>query len=178
MEIHRNKEWTVPVVTKGDPAKAEVVFDETLHVRAWIDGGNDFFAKCSSNCSLASLFPFRTVPYIRIVTEKCWVSNSSNSEDPPRLILIRNTCPADLSVQVRELGRDQSSAGFSFHVSALANQSARRFDHVAFEQVSKDYAEMGQLFIHCKLGLCTKEPEKMQGNLRMVYSTEVPFKEL
>lgn len=27
---------------------------------------------------------------------------------------------------------------------------------------------MGQLFIHCKLGLCTKEPDKIQGNLRMV----------
>lgn len=39
MEIHRNKEWTVPVATTGDPGKAEVVFDETLHVRAWIDGG-------------------------------------------------------------------------------------------------------------------------------------------
>lgn len=59
------------------------------------------------------------MPYIRIVAEKCWVSNSSSSEDPPRLILIRNTCPADLSVQVRELaGRDESGAGFSFHVTA------------------------------------------------------------
>ena len=39
MEIHRNKEWTIPVVTGADPSKSEVVFDETLHVRAWIDGG-------------------------------------------------------------------------------------------------------------------------------------------
>ena len=42
MEIHRNKEWTVPVVTGAvnEANKAEVVFDETLHVRTWIDGGN------------------------------------------------------------------------------------------------------------------------------------------
>lgn len=41
MEIHRNKEWTVPVVTgpMNEASKAEVVFDETLHVRTWIDGG-------------------------------------------------------------------------------------------------------------------------------------------
>ena len=41
MEIHRNKEGTVPVtsdLTKGQSA-AQVVFDETLHVRTWIDGG-------------------------------------------------------------------------------------------------------------------------------------------
>ena len=45
MEIHRNKEWTTPIAittaTTSDAAsKAEVVFDETLHVRTWIDGGN------------------------------------------------------------------------------------------------------------------------------------------
>lgn len=41
MEIHRNKEWTIPVVTgaMNEASKAEVVFDETLHVRTWIDGG-------------------------------------------------------------------------------------------------------------------------------------------
>ena len=45
MEIHRNKEWTVPVVTgSGKEAnRAEVVFDETLHVRTWIDGGRVLF---------------------------------------------------------------------------------------------------------------------------------------
>ncbi len=48
MEIHRNKEWTVPVVTGAgnEASKAEVVFDETLHVRTWIDGGNCRFAIC------------------------------------------------------------------------------------------------------------------------------------
>jgi len=48
MEIHRNKEWTSPItVSTGsataasvDASKAQVVFDETLHVRTWIDGGN------------------------------------------------------------------------------------------------------------------------------------------
>lgn len=42
MEIHRNKEWTIPVLTGNgnELSKAEVVFDETLHVRTWIDGGN------------------------------------------------------------------------------------------------------------------------------------------
>jgi hypothetical protein len=34
-------EWTIPVVTEAmnEARKAEVVFDETLHVRTWIDGG-------------------------------------------------------------------------------------------------------------------------------------------
>lgn len=128
MEIHRNKEWTVPVVTgpMNEASKAEVVFDETLHVRTWIDG----------------------VSYIQIVTEKCWVSNSSDSEQPPRLILIRNTCPADLSVQMRRIERGDTGGGFSFHVS-------------------KDYADLGQLYIHCKLGLCSNQPSKVQGNLKM-----------
>ncbi|XP_057370668.1 transforming growth factor beta receptor type 3-like [Daphnia carinata] len=128
MEIHRNKEWTVPVVTgpMNEASKAEVVFDETLHVRTWIDG----------------------VSYIQIVTEKCWVSNSSDSEQPPRLILIRNTCPADLSVQVRQIERGDTDGGFSFHVS-------------------KDYADLGQLYIHCKLGLCSNQPSKVQGSLKM-----------
>ncbi|KAK4019954.1 hypothetical protein OUZ56_001952 [Daphnia magna] len=128
MEIHRNKEWTVPVVTgpMNEASKAEVVFDETLHVRTWIDG----------------------VSYIQIVTEKCWVSNSSDSEQPPRLILIRNTCPADLSVQMRQIERGDTDGGFSFHVS-------------------KDYADLGQLYIHCKLGLCSNQPSKVQGNLKM-----------
>ena len=42
MEIHRNPDWTLPVVVdavKDRPPSAEVVFDETLHVRTWIDGG-------------------------------------------------------------------------------------------------------------------------------------------
>ena len=42
MDIFRNKEWTKPVMIGTDVMdrnKAEVVFDETLHVRTWIDGG-------------------------------------------------------------------------------------------------------------------------------------------
>lgn len=35
-------------------------------------------------------------------------------------------------------------------------------------QVSKDYADLGQLYIHCKLGLCSNQPSKVQGNLKMV----------
>lgn len=27
---------------------------------------------------------------------------------------------------------------------------------------------MGQLYIHCKLGLCTNQPNKAQGNLKLV----------
>jgi len=134
MEIHRNKEWTVPVLSSdlsaaaaaAAPDASQVVFDETLYVRTWIDG----------------------VSYIRIVTEKCWVSNSSDSNEPARLILIRNTCPAHLSVQIRPKTSGKSDGGFSFHVS-------------------KDYADLGQLYIHCKLGLCTSDPAKAQGNLKL-----------
>ena len=35
-------------------------------------------------------------------------------------------------------------------------------------QVSKDYADLRQLYIHCKLGLCTSDPTKAQGNLKLV----------
>jgi hypothetical protein len=43
MEIHRNKEWTIPVASDMSKAQsaAEVVYDETLHVRTWIDGGTN-----------------------------------------------------------------------------------------------------------------------------------------
>ena len=124
MEIHRNKEWTVPVVTgSGKEAnRAEVVFDETLHVRTWIDGGRVLFLPAFkpivSPHNLFFFFKFILVSYIQIVTEKCWVSNSSDSEQPPRLLLIRNTCPADLSVQMRPTDRSDTDGGFSFHVSS------------------------------------------------------------
>ena len=129
MEIHRNKEWTIPVVTgaMNEASKAEVVFDETLHVRTWIDGGKQKLLTRTTFLPLSS-FPIKSifilnfvysVSYIQIVTEKCWVSNSSDSEKPPRLILIRNTCPADLSVQVRQANRGDTDGGFSFHVSRL-----------------------------------------------------------
>lgn len=91
--------------------------------------------------------------YIQIVTEKCWVSNNSDSDWPARLVLIRNTCPADLSVRIRSDTKD-SNGGFSFHVS-------------------KDYADMGQLYIHCKLGLCTNDPARAQGNLKVVRMADI-----
>lgn len=57
MEIHRNKEWTIPVVigAMNEASKAEVVFDETLHVRTWIDGGM---------CIVLSLFFFKSNDYV------------------------------------------------------------------------------------------------------------------
>lgn len=44
MDIFRNKELTKPVVLSNsiNGNKAEVVFDETLFVRTYIDGGNNF----------------------------------------------------------------------------------------------------------------------------------------
>lgn len=44
MDIFRNKEFTKPVVLGNNinGNKAEVVFDETLFVRTYIDGGNNF----------------------------------------------------------------------------------------------------------------------------------------
>ena len=108
--------------------------------------------------------------YVQIVTEKCWVSNSSDSDWPARLILIRNTCPADLSVRIRSESRDLNG-GFSFHVRArrpVGEDDADSLLSSSRFQVSKDYADMGQLFIHCKLGLCTNDEARAQGNLKVV----------
>lgn len=150
MEIYRNKGLTIAVA--GDSSQghsaAEVVFDETLHVRTWIDGGTLVTRLNSRVISYYIAILFCLVAYIRIVMEKCWVSNSSDSNHPARLVLIRNTCPAHLSVQVNQRP-DATDNGFSFHVS-------------------KDYADLGQLYIHCKLGLCANDQSKVQGNLKLV----------
>ena len=51
MEIHRNKEWTIPVASDMSKTQsaAEVVYDETLHVRTWIDGGTNNLTSLTAN---------------------------------------------------------------------------------------------------------------------------------
>jgi hypothetical protein len=82
MEIHRNKEWTIPVVTgaMNEASKAEVVFDETLHVRTWIDGGKNnwnifffFFKYFPIEISLTS---FKTNRFIACASRQCLTSRS------------------------------------------------------------------------------------------------------
>lgn len=58
MDIYRNKEFTKPVVLGNsiNGNKAEVVFDETLYVRTYIDGGNVSLFYISSPISYQYFF--------------------------------------------------------------------------------------------------------------------------
>lgn len=49
MELYRDKEHTeVLDFTSPDPSVREVEFDETIYVRAWIDGGKMWSGNCSA----------------------------------------------------------------------------------------------------------------------------------
>lgn len=54
MDIYRNKDWTKPVFVPNESGgkKADVIFDETLYVRAYIDGGIHLVASIDINFNL------------------------------------------------------------------------------------------------------------------------------
>ncbi|GFG36315.1 hypothetical protein Cfor_06722, partial [Coptotermes formosanus] len=135
MELYRDKEHTeVLDFTSPDPSVREVEFDETIYVRAWIDG---------------------VVP-VQVVTENCWISNSSSPRESSRIILLRNTCPVDLSVEIQA------------QMDTPNNSQSHRVSHGRFSfQVNKEYGSLGQFFVHCRLGLCTSDPAHVRGNLIM-----------
>ncbi|XP_065576490.1 transforming growth factor beta receptor type 3-like isoform X2 [Artemia franciscana] len=136
MEIYRDKDMKVPLKNtlihnnqknvEGSSFGLEVGYDETLHVKTWVDG----------------------VPYIQIVTEKCWIANSYEKKAAPKTTLIRNTCPSHLSVRMHSRSHTGGSSWFSF-------------------KMTPDYADMGLMYLHCKLGLCTTDPKTAHGNLKM-----------
>ena len=78
MEIHRNKEWTIPVVTgaMNEASKAEVVFDETLHVRTWIDGGKWKLLTRTTFLPLTSFFLLNRFLFLNFVYIQCLTSKS------------------------------------------------------------------------------------------------------
>ncbi|XP_071448296.1 transforming growth factor beta receptor type 3-like [Hetaerina americana] len=130
MEIYWDRDHRVSV-DFGRDKPAEVAFDETLYVKAWIDGS----------------FP------IQVVTENCWISNSSDPNYVPRVTLIRNTCPTDLSVAIDDPSR---------------NPKSRKSPHGRFSfQVSHEYGNLGNIYVHCRLGVCASDAEKAKGNLVM-----------
>ncbi|XP_069676471.1 transforming growth factor beta receptor type 3-like [Periplaneta americana] len=136
MELYRDKGHMEHIdFTSPDPSVRETEFDETLYVRAWIDG---------------------VVP-VQVVTENCWISNSSNPHQvSSRMVLLRNTCPVDLSVEIQA----QMDAG--------NNSRSQRSAHGGFSfQVNKEYESLGQFYVHCRLGLCTSDPAHVKGNLIM-----------
>ncbi|KAJ9593196.1 hypothetical protein L9F63_015241, partial [Diploptera punctata] len=135
MELYRDESSTEPLdFLTSDPTLREAEFDETLYVKAWIDG----------------------VDRVQVVTENCWLSNSSNPRESLRVILLRNTCPVDLSVKIQaqmlsgnsSLNQQPAHGGFSF-------------------QVNKEYENMGQFYVHCRLGLCASDQTYAKGNLMM-----------
>jgi hypothetical protein len=70
------------------------------------------------------------------------------------VILLRNTCPVDLSVEIQA------------QVDATNNSQNQYASHGSFSfQVNKEYGNLGQFFVHCRLGLCTSDPAHIRGNL-------------
>lgn len=78
---------------------------------------------------------------IQLVTENCWISNSSRPQSKPKIDLLRNACPVDLSVALLE-----GHGRFSF-------------------QANKGYLDLEHLFIHCRIGMCTSNVALTGGNL-------------
>nr|CAD7406516.1 unnamed protein product [Timema poppensis] len=124
LDIFRDKQLKEIVdFSASSSASREAQYDEILYVKGWIDG---------------------VVP-VEVVTENCWVSNSSNPSSRLRVVLLKNACPMDLSVEIQPT--DSPTLGrFSF-------------------QVNKVYRSLGQFYVHCRLGVCTKESEHAKGNL-------------
>lgn len=72
------------------------------------------------------------------------------------MILLRNTCPVDLSVELQA------------QIDTTNNSQSHRVSHGSFSfQVNKEYGGLGQFFVHCRLGLCTSDPVHARGNLIM-----------
>jgi len=94
---------------------------------------------------------------VQVVTENCWISNSSNPRESSRVILLRNTCPVDLSVEIQA------------QIDTTNNSQSQHVSHGSFSfQVNKEYGGLGQFFVHCRLGLCTSDPAHVRGGLKMV----------
>ena len=94
---------------------------------------------------------------VQVVTENCWISNSSKPREGSRVILLRNTCPVDLSVEIQT------------QIDTTNNSQSHRVSHGSFSfQVNKEYGGLVQFFVHCRLGLCTSDPAHVRGNLIMV----------
>ncbi|XP_068083102.1 transforming growth factor beta receptor type 3 [Anabrus simplex] len=125
LELFRDRLHTQKIEFNGPNLPyTEVEFDETVYVKAWMDG---------------------VVP-VQVVTENCWLSNVSNPhQGGQQVVLLRNTCPLDLSVQLTPVGQHGS---FSFHIS-------------------RDYGILRIIYVHCRLGVCTQEPERAKGNLAL-----------
>lgn len=103
------------------------------------------------------IFSLLLVVPVQVVTENCWISNSSNPRESSRVILLRNTCPVDLSVEIQA------------QIGTTDNSRSHRVSHGSFSfQVNKEYGGLGQFFVHCRLGLCTSDPAHVRGNLIMV----------
>jgi hypothetical protein len=99
---------------------------------------------------------FLVVP-VQVVTENCWISNSSNPRESSRVVLLRNACPVDLSVEIQA------------QIDAANNSHSQHASHGSFSfQVNKEYGNLGQFFVHCRLGLCTSDPAHVKGNLILV----------
>jgi hypothetical protein len=105
---------------------------------------------------------FIIVVPVQVVTESCWISSSSNPRDSSHVVLLRNTCPVDLSVEIQA------------EVDTANNSQSQHVSHGSFSfQVNKEYGSLGQFFVHCRLGLCTSDPAHVRGNLILVSELSV-----
>ncbi|XP_049763304.1 uncharacterized protein LOC126091983 [Schistocerca cancellata] len=123
MDLFRDKELNQQL--HFDPLNVqieEVRYGEQIFVRAWMEGGGT---------------------KVQLVTENCWLTNSSDPKSKIQKFLLRNACPVDSSVSLL-----QQHGSFSF-------------------KTSPEYVEVGVVYMHCRIGMCTYLESLTKGNLAL-----------
>ncbi|XP_047120298.1 transforming growth factor beta receptor type 3-like [Schistocerca piceifrons] len=123
MDLFRDKELNQQL--HFDPLNLqieEVRYGEQIFVRAWMEGGGT---------------------KVQLVTENCWLTNSSDPKSKIQKFLLRNACPVDSAVSLL-----QQHGSFSF-------------------KTSPEYVEVGVVYMHCRIGMCTYLESLTKGNLAL-----------
>lgn len=100
----------------------EVRYGEQIFVHIWMEGGGT---------------------KVQLVTESCWLTNSSDPKSKKQKFLLRNACPVDLSVSLLK-----EHGSFSF-------------------RTTREHVELGVVYMHCRIGMCTYFESLTKGNLAL-----------
>lgn len=149
LDLYRDQDYRSSV--KSDDFPVNVIENERLYVESRIDAG----------------------PNLRVVTEQCWLSNSSDSSsEDVRVPLLRNTCPAGLSVQLERVSAPQLGLRpMDDSADAPAVTTMRQWNHFSF-QAGSEYLKYGALYLHCTLGVCSVNLQHTAGNLKKCLNLE------